>query len=447
MKKQLTAVKSGAPRRRVRDPFDLYLAGLSTLSPPLDREGEVSAAQRLEAAETACLDRLLDAGVLMPELAAWAEAFENGRLEAVNVAHLGAYEGNEGRERLSRALARAVMLERRYTGLLEGRTKKRGAERRTASEKARRDRATAVRKIGLNRERVQELVHRIGKELDLFASAIARPDELDASEVIASAQTRLGRRAPVLRKLAAEHAADRAKLERARNQLAEANLRLVVMLAKAYRASGVPFPDLVQEGNLGLMRAVDKFDHRVGTRFSTYATWWIRQSIAREVTRCAETVRVPFGMNERRRRAARVARQLAQSLGRNPDELELARELDVPLDQLRRSLEATTRSISLHAPLSDDGDRTLSEVLTDIDAPDLDEAAITKERELKARSILAKLSPREQHILRKRFGMDGGDDGITLREIGEELDLSRERIRQLEAMALDKCRAMLAAEE
>lgn len=446
MKKQSTALKSGAPRRRVRDPFDLYLAGLSTLSPPLDREGEVAAARRLEEAETSCLDRLLDAGVPLPELATWAEALESGRMEVVNLAHLGAYEGNEGRARLVKALARAVMLERRYTGLLDGRTKKSGAERRAATERARRERAEAVRKIGLNRERTQELVHRIGKELDLFASAMARPDGIDAGEVIAAAQKHLGRRAPVLKRLAAEHASDRAKLDRARNQLAEANLRLVVMLAKAYRASGVPFPDLVQEGNLGLMRAVDKFDHRVGTRFSTYATWWIRQSIAREVTRCAETVRVPFGMNERRRRAARVARQLTQSLGRNPDELELAEELDVSLDQLRRSMEATTRSISLHAPLSDDGDRTLSEVLTDENSPGLDDAAIAREREVKARSLLAKLSPREQHILRKRFGMDGGDDGITLREIGEELDLSRERIRQLEAMALEKLRAVLAEE-
>lgn len=446
MKKTLTAAKSGGARRRVRDPFDLYLAGLSTLSPPLDRGGEVAAARRLEEAEAACLDRLLDAGVPLPELAAWAEAFAEGRMEVVTLGHLGAYEGEGGRERLARALARAVTLERRYTGLLEGRTKKSGAERRAATERARRERAEAVRKVGLNRERLQELIGRIGKELDLFAAAIARPDGIDAAEVVAAAQRKLGRRAPVLRRLAAEHAADRAKLERARNQLAEANLRLVVMLAKAYRASGVPFPDLVQEGNLGLMRAVDKFDHRVGTRFSTYATWWIRQSIAREVTRCAETVRVPFGMNERRRRAARVARQLAQSLGRNPDDVELARELDVPLDQLRRSLEATTRSISLHAPLSDDGDRTLSEVLTDQDSLGLDDAAIMREREKKARALLAKLSPREQHILRKRFGMDGGDDGITLREIGEELDLSRERIRQLEAMALQKLRTVLAEE-
>lgn len=446
MKKTSTAVKGAGVRRRLRDPFDLYLAGLSTLSPPLDRDGEVSAAQRLEAAEWACLDRLIDAGLLLPELATWSSGLDEGKLEVVQIAQLGVYEGAEGRARLQKLIARAVMLERRYAGLLAGRTQKRGPERRTATERARKERAEAVRKIQLNRERVQELLERLGGELDAFARAIARPDELDAGEVLRRVQETLGRRTPVLRRLAAEHARDRANLDRARNALAEANLRLVVMLAKAYRASGVPFPDLVQEGNLGLMRAVDKFDHRVGTRFSTYATWWIRQSIAREVTRCAETVRVPFGMNERRRRAARVARQLTQSLGRTPDDAELAEELQVSVDQLRRSLEATTRSISINAPVSEEGDRTLGDILTREDDVGLDDAAITRERELQARALLAKLSPREQHILRKRFGIDGTDDGITLREIGEELDLSRERIRQLEAIALDKLRASLEHE-
>lgn len=446
MKKTSPALSGGGSRRRFRDPFDLYLAGLSTLSPPLDRNGEVTAAERLEAAEWACLDRLLEAGLPMPELERWAAAFDEGQLEVVGIAQLGAYEGQEGRARLQKVLRRAATLEKRYLGLLEGRTQKRGVERRTATERARKDRAEAVRKIKLNRERVQELLERLGGELDKFARADERPDEIDAGEVIRRAQEVLGRRTPILRKLVAEHRRDRARLDRARNELAEANLRLVVMLAKAYRASGVPFPDLVQEGNLGLMRAVDKFDHRVGTRFSTYATWWIRQSIAREVTRCAETVRVPFGMNERRRRAARVARQLTQALGRVPDDLELAEELDVSVDQLRRSMEATTRSISLHAPVSDEGDRTLGEILTREDDVGIDEAAIAREREGKARELLAELSPREQHILRKRFGIDGGDDGITLREIGEELDLSRERIRQLEAIALEKLRVALERE-
>ncbi len=442
--KKTTALMGSGARRRSRDPFDLYLAGLAGLSPPLNRDGEVAAAQYIEEAERTCLDRLLEAGIALPELAKWSEGLAAGTMEIVEVASLGLYEGAEGRAQLLKRLARAAQLEQRIDRLQRGRGDK-TRDRRTSIERARRERADAVRAIGLNRERQQELIDRLGRRLETFAHADANPDEPDSAEVVRRAQGSLGRRAPVLRKLALEVAKDRVHLERARNQLAEANLRLVVMLAKAYRGAGVPFSDLVQEGNLGLMRAVDKFDHRVGTRFSTYATWWIRQSIAREVTRCAETVRVPFGVNERRRRAARVARQLTQALGRAPDEQELADELEIPLDQLRRSTHATTRSISLHAPVSEDGERTLSEVLSDEDAQSLDDAAIAREREGQAHALLAHLSPREQHILRKRFGIDS-DDGLTLREIGEELDLSRERIRQLEAVALDKLRNVLNIE-
>ena len=241
MKKTSPALSGGGSRRRFRDPFDLYLAGLSNLSPPLDREGEVTAAERLEAAEWACLERLIEAGVPLPELEQWATAFEEGRLDMSAIAQLGVYEGDEGRARLKRALRRAVTLERRYVGLLQGRTQKRGVERRTATERARKERTEAIRKIRLSRERVQELLERLGAELEKFSRADESPDELDSKEVIRRAQEVLGRRASVLRKLVPEYRRDRAALDRARNQLAEANLRLVVMLAKAYRASGVPF--------------------------------------------------------------------------------------------------------------------------------------------------------------------------------------------------------------
>jgi RNA polymerase sigma factor (sigma-70 family) len=431
MKKMLTAPKGGT-RRRSSDPFDLYLAGLSGLTPPQGRDGEVTMSVRLEKTERAALDRFLDAGIALPPILAWAPALREGRMTSSDIGELGRYEGDEGLARLTRALARATKLETRLGSR---------ADRKTI-ERIRRDRANAVRNIGLNRERVQELIAYAARALGMFARARIDDDRAAMRRI----EDELGRKAQVLGKLLCDHAQDRVALEHARNRLAEANLRLVVMLAKAYRGSGLPFSDLVQEGNLGLMRAVDKFDHRVGTRFSTYATWWIRQSIAREVTRCGETVRVPFGVNERRRRAVRVARQLTQSLGRAPDEQELADELEVSLDQLRRSVEGTTRSISINAPVSEDGERTLGEVLTDEDSIALDDEAIARQREERARSLLAQLSPREQHILRKRFGIDAGDDGLTLREIGEELALSRERIRQLEAVALEKLRRVIEAE-
>jgi RNA polymerase sigma factor (sigma-70 family) len=370
----------------------------------------------------------------MPELVTWAHGVDDGTVELPSLAQYGACLEEAGKEQVRRTLTRAARLESRYAKV--ARTKK---VERSAMERLRRERAAAVRRIGLHRERTQQIVARIAEQLAVFARAEADGNDEAARRV----QEELGRTAPVLRRLARESAASRSELERARNSLAEANLRLVVMLAKAYRASGVPFSDLVQEGNIGLMRAVEKFDHRVGTRFSTYATWWIRQSIAREVTRHAETVRVPFGMNERRRRAARVARQLTSALGRAPDEMEIANELAVPLDHLRRSMEATTRSISIHAPCSEDGERTLSDVLADDAVPALDDEAMARQREDQARQLLSSLSPREALILRKRFGIEATDDGLTLREIGEELRLSRERIRQLEASALAKLRRVI----
>jgi RNA polymerase primary sigma factor len=246
----------------------------------------------------------------------------------------------------------------------------------------------------------------------------------------------------VLGRLHADLVGDRRRLDAARNHLAEANLRLVVALSKRYRGAGVPFADLVQEGNVGLMRAVDKFDHRVGTRFSTYAAWWIRQSVAREVTRLGGTVRVPFGMVEKRRRAHRVARKLSQSLGRAPETKEVAEELGMPVERVRRAVEATTSAVSLSSHASDEGDRAYEEILPDERVEAADEVLADRQLEGTARSLLGELSPREQLILRKRFGLDGDGsvEGITLREIGEQLGLSRERIRQLEAVALQKLR-------
>ncbi|MEC7518341.1 MAG: RNA polymerase sigma factor RpoD/SigA [Myxococcota bacterium] len=447
--KKTTATAERRPRARTgrstRDPFDLYLAGLGELQPPLDRAGEVAAATRIEEAERDCLDCILDNGITLQELATWQRRFEAEEIDVLGVAHLGRYEGPEGREELSKNLEKAAKIEARLEKM-SGSKRGTAAERRVRRDRAWEQRGKAVRHLGLHRERIQDVVARVHRELRAFAAADGREDD-QAIEIIRRAEDRLGRRRPVLRRLWPELDAKRRRLEARRNALAEANLRLVVMLAKAYRGSGVPFPDLVQEGNLGLMRAVDKFDHRVGTRFSTYATWWIRQSIAREVTRHAETVRVPFGMTEKRKRLRRAERQLTQRFGRAPTEKELAEEVGMTVDKVRRSLEATTRSVSIHAPMGEDGDRSLDEVLCDDDAQRVDDAVIAREREGTAERILSVLSEREQFILRRRFGMDGNNaDGLTLREIGEELNLSRERVRQLEAMALEKLRGALARE-
>lgn len=381
------------------DVFDLYLEGLRELPAPLTREAEVRAAERIEAAERACLDHILERGVPLPELAQWAARLADGDLEILELAQLGLYDGADGRKRLIGDLAKAAELERRRERARTPVTKRRALSARNA----------AVRALGLHRERIQGIVARVLAELE---------------------------RRPAL---ARDLAVAKRELDAARNHLAEANLRLVIMLAKPYRKSGVAFGDLVQEGNLGLMRAIDKYDHRVGTRFSTYAAWWIRQSIAREITRHRDLVRLPFGLVDKRRRAHRTAHELSTALGRPADATEVASHLGVTTDQVRRSLEAGVHSVSLSATVGDDGDRPYEEVLGDESSLAIDESVIAEQRYERARAILSELAPREQLILRRRFGFDGDDD-VTLREIGEELGLSRERVRQLEATALEKLR-------
>lgn len=428
---------------RTADVFDLYLAGLRELPQPLDREGEVRAAKEIEEAERACLDIILDAGVTLPEIVRWADQFEAGEISLLELTQLGGYEGEDGRARLAKDLARARRAEKRYEELRQPhrKTKKSAAQLRAERDKAARARAAAVRHIGLHRERIQEILARVLKALAPFYQAEPSPDAVRAAE------SALGRSRTVLARLATELAAEKRRLDAARNRLAEVNLRLVVMLAKSYRRSGVPFPDLVQEGNLGLMRAIDKFDYRVGTRFSTYAAWWIRQAVAREATRQRETVRMPFGLVDKRRRASRAARTLAQTLGRTAETGEVAKELGMTEAQARRALEAVPRSIPLHAHVSEEGDRAWDEVLTDEEATQVDEDVVSRQRQRAARRVLGRLSEREQYILRRRFGLDADGEEVTLREIGEELGLSRERIRQLEAIALEKLRDALAEHE
>lgn len=427
---------------RGTDVFDLYLAGLRELPQPLDREGEVKAAQEIEEAERACLDVILDYGVALPEIDKWCEQFEAEQLNILELTRLGEYEGQDGRVRLAEQLARARRAEHRIAHL-RNHAKGSAAERRAAREKAWRERARAVRALGLHRERIQEVIARVSALLEPFERP-TRPDDELAEDRKREAAEILGRPPATLSRLAKALTAERRRLDAARNRLAEVNLRLVVMLAKSYRRSGVPFPDLVQEGNLGLMRAIDKFDYRVGTRFSTYAAWWIRQAVAREATRQRETVRMPFGLVDKRRRASRAARALAQTLGRAADTDEVAEELGMTQAQARRALEAVPRSIPLHAHVSEDGDRPWDEVLSDEEATMVDEDVASRQRQLAAVRVLDRLTPREQHILRRRFGLGGDGEEVTLREIGEELGLSRERIRQLEAIALEKLRDALA---
>jgi RNA polymerase primary sigma factor len=227
--------------------------------------------------------------------------------------------------------------------------------------------------------------------------------------------------------------------EEARKKLTRSNSRLVISLAKKYIGQGVPFLDLIQEGNMGLMKAVEKFDYRRGHKFSTYATWWIRQSITRAIADQGRTIRVPVHMNDRIRRLYRVARRLEQELGREPSIEELAAEMNLPLDKVERIIEISQRPLSLEKPVGEEKDSELGDFIEAQDIPDpVDEATQELLRE-DIEKLLTSLTPREARVLELRYGLADGHS-YTLKEVGEKFGLTRERIRQIENEALQRLR-------
>jgi len=290
--------------------------------------------------------------------------------------------------------------------------------------RSRRDFLAVKRKTGMPEDTLQEIKK-------VFQAAKSKIRQLETEEALVSADEI--KEAVKHLDIAAE------KVKRGKAELVEANLRLVVSIAKKYTNRGLQFLDLIQEGNIGLMKAVDKFEYKRGYKFSTYATWWIRQAITRAIADQARTIRIPVHMIETINKLIRTSRHLVQKLGREPTPEEIAERMDLPLDKVRKILKIAREPISLETPIGEEEDSHLGDFIEDKKAISPLEAAIRYDMQRQINSALETLTPREEKVLRKRFGIGESTDH-TLEEVGHDFEVTRERIRQIEAKALRKLR-------